>query len=88
MQMKTGNGHNIEIDRFLEDIKAVVRDGEELLKIGARGVRERAVSGAKTTDKAVREHPYQSIGIMFGLGVLVGILGYALCTRESEMEMD
>ena len=31
-------------------------------------------SGAKATDKVIREHPYQSIGVAFGIGVLIGVL--------------
>jgi ElaB/YqjD/DUF883 family membrane-anchored ribosome-binding protein len=35
---------------------------------------EKAVAGAKATNKIVHEHPYQAIGVGFGLGVLVGFL--------------
>lgn len=35
---------------------------------------EKAVAGAKATDKAIREHPYESIGIAFGIGLLLGVL--------------
>ncbi len=35
---------------------------------------EKAVAGAKATDKAIRDHPYQSIGIAFGGGALIGYL--------------
>jgi ElaB/YqjD/DUF883 family membrane-anchored ribosome-binding protein len=35
---------------------------------------EKAVAGAKVADRTVREHPYQSIGVAFGLGVLIGVL--------------
>jgi ElaB/YqjD/DUF883 family membrane-anchored ribosome-binding protein len=37
-------------------------------------VQERAVEGAKATDHVIREHPYQAIGIAFGLGALLGFL--------------
>ena len=37
-------------------------------------VKEHAVDGAKATDEAIREHPYQSIGIALGVGVLLGLL--------------
>ena len=37
-------------------------------------VREKAVDCAKATDGAVHEHPYQAIGIAFGVGALVGYL--------------
>ena len=37
-------------------------------------VEEKAVAGAKATDRVIREHPYQSLGIAFGAGVLIGLL--------------
>jgi ElaB/YqjD/DUF883 family membrane-anchored ribosome-binding protein len=37
-------------------------------------VREKAIEGAKQTDRVIREHPYESIGIAFGVGLLIGIL--------------
>jgi ElaB/YqjD/DUF883 family membrane-anchored ribosome-binding protein len=37
-------------------------------------VQEKAVAGAKATDEVIREHPYQAIGIAFGVGALVGFL--------------
>ena len=37
-------------------------------------VKEKAVEGAKATDEAVHEHPYQAIGIAFGVGALIGYL--------------
>ena len=42
-------------------------------------VQDRAIAGAKATDKAIRTHPYQSIGIAFGVGAL---LGYILSRRN------
>jgi ElaB/YqjD/DUF883 family membrane-anchored ribosome-binding protein len=35
---------------------------------------QKALEGAKATDKVIREHPYQSIGIALGLGILIGVL--------------
>lgn len=86
-------------EKLLEDVKQVVRDGEELLRAGAgelsekgkaararlsaalesaketgRKLQERTVAGAKATDRVIREHPYQSIGIAFGVGLLIGVL--------------
>lgn len=31
-------------------------------------------AAAKKTDTVIREHPYESIGMAFGLGLLVGVL--------------
>ena len=36
--------------------------------------REKAVEGVKAADEVVRDHPYQAIGIAFGVGALVGYL--------------
>src|SRR5881392_2324575 len=99
--METRSAEEIEgsTEKLLQDLKAVVRDGEELLKAGAqdlsergmaarerlaaalevaketrRKLQERAVNGARATDRIIREYPYQSIGIAFGAGMLVGLL--------------
>ena len=37
-------------------------------------VREKAVEGAKASDQAVHEHPYQAIAIGVGVGALIGYL--------------
>jgi len=39
-----------------------------------RKLQERTIAGAKATDRAIREHPYQSIGLAFGVGLLIGFL--------------
>jgi ElaB/YqjD/DUF883 family membrane-anchored ribosome-binding protein len=52
----------------------------ESAKAIAGNVRDKAVAGAKATDEAVREHPYQAIAIGVGVGVLVG---YLLARRSS-----
>jgi len=99
--MESRSAEEIEdsTEKLIRDLKAVVHDGEELLRAGARDLsergvaarerlaaalevaketrrrlQERAVNGARATDRIVHEHPYQSIGVDFGVGMLVGIL--------------
>ena len=36
--------------------------------------REKAAEGVKAADELVHEHPYQAIGIAFGVGALIGYL--------------
>lgn len=48
--------------------------GLELAKITGLRLSEKARKEAQAADKAVRSHPYQSIGIALGIGVLVGAL--------------
>ncbi len=43
-------------------------------KATGRRLEERAVSGAKAADKTIREHPYESMGVAFGIGLLIGVL--------------
>jgi ElaB/YqjD/DUF883 family membrane-anchored ribosome-binding protein len=88
MRTKAGNGNSVNIDQFLDDLRVVVKDGEELLKVGVSTAKERALAGAKTTDKAVRENPYQTIGIVFGLGVLIGVLSSGMFGRGDRFYED
>jgi ElaB/YqjD/DUF883 family membrane-anchored ribosome-binding protein len=46
----------------------------ESAKASYQRVQEKTVAAAKATDKTIRAHPYESIGIAFGLGLLVGVL--------------
>jgi ElaB/YqjD/DUF883 family membrane-anchored ribosome-binding protein len=41
--------------------------------------RAKVVEGAQAADDAVREHPYQAIGVAFGLGMLIGYLASRRC---------
>lgn len=38
------------------------------------GARTKVIAGAKCTDEAIRENPYQSMAIAAGVGILVGVL--------------
>ena len=58
------------------DIGTLVEQGREL----AGNVRNKAVTGAKATHKAVHEHPYKAIAIAMGVGALVG---FFLARRSS-----
>ncbi len=37
-------------------------------------LQQKAIERAKATDKIVRDHPYQAIGIAIGVGALLGLL--------------
>ena len=45
-------------------------------------VREQTVQGVQAADEAVREHPYQAIGIAFGIGAILGFLINSRCARN------
>jgi ElaB/YqjD/DUF883 family membrane-anchored ribosome-binding protein len=88
MRTKTGNGHKVDVEQFIDDLKVVVRDGEELLKASIGGLKQKAIARAKIGDETVRSHPYQSLGVVFGLGVLAGVLAAGLRKREAVMGED
>ncbi len=46
----------------------------EQLRTTAQRAKQRAIERAKTADKTVRDHPYQTIGAVAGLALLVGLL--------------
>ena len=50
-------------ERMVEQLKGMIQRAEE-----------KAVERAKAADKVIREHPYQTIGIAFGVGLLLGVL--------------
>ena len=47
-------------------------------------VRDKAVEGAKAADEAVRKHPYQAIGVAFGIGAFLGYLVMRRCSRSDD----
>jgi ElaB/YqjD/DUF883 family membrane-anchored ribosome-binding protein len=46
----------------------------EHAKASCQQMEEKAIAGARAADKIVRDHPYQSIGVAFGIGLLAGYL--------------
>jgi ElaB/YqjD/DUF883 family membrane-anchored ribosome-binding protein len=38
------------------------------------GAKKKVVAGAKCTDATIREHPYQSLAVALGVGIVVGAL--------------
>ncbi len=60
---KANEAGGIAAEKLVDDLKAVLQRAEE-----------KAVERAKAADKVIREHPYQTIALAFGLGLLIGIL--------------
>ena len=66
MSGEKGNGSN--------DMRARLSSAIESAKASYHRLEEKTVAGAKATDKVIRAHPYESLGIAFGMGLLVGVL--------------
>jgi ElaB/YqjD/DUF883 family membrane-anchored ribosome-binding protein len=46
----------------------------ELAKVAGRRLELKVKQGTNAADSVIRDHPYQSLGIAFGVGVLIGVL--------------
>jgi ElaB/YqjD/DUF883 family membrane-anchored ribosome-binding protein len=70
-------------EKVSEARKRLVAALDSAKEIAGR-VRDKAVEGAKAADGAVREHPYQAIGVAFGVGALLGYLVMRRCSRNGD----
>ena len=78
--LSTAAGESGEKGRAL---RAKLESAVEKAKALYERLEEKTVAAAKAADQTVREHPYQAIGIAFGLGVLIGVLA-ARCRRGGD----
>jgi len=88
MRTKTGNGQKVDLEKLLDDLKVVVRDGEQLLKVGANTFKERAMTAAQSTDRVVRENPYRTVAVVFGVGIAIGLIAMGFFRSGSDVEED
>jgi|SRR6187399_3251544 ElaB/YqjD/DUF883 family membrane-anchored ribosome-binding protein len=58
----------------LGDLRDRLSGALESAKDTCRRIEEKAIAGARAADETIREHPYESIGIAFGVGLLIGVL--------------
>lgn len=61
-------------DELTDQGKAAAGRLSQALDTAKVKVQEGTVAGAKATDRTIREHPYESLGVAFGLGVLIGVM--------------
>lgn len=58
----------------IDNLRARFSAAQERLAHLYEGTKKKVVAGARYTDEAIRENPYQAIAITLGVGVLVGVL--------------
>ncbi len=61
---------------FVDDLRTVVRDGEELLKTGFGRAKAGATAKAEAASRVVHSRPYESLALGFGLGIITGLILY------------
>ena len=76
----TANVADAKVVEARERLAAALEKGKEVYGC----VCEKAVAGAEAADQAVREHPYQAIGVAFGVGALLGYLATRRCSRNAD----
>lgn len=58
----------------LDNLHARLAQAQARLQEFYGTARQKIVDGAHTTDQAIRTHPYESVAVAVGLGILVGAL--------------
>ncbi len=56
------------------EVRARLAAAMESAKATVHRLEDKTIAAAKATDRVVREHPYESLGVAFGVGLLVGVL--------------
>jgi len=56
------------------DMRMRLSSAIDSAKASFHRLEEKTVAGAKATDRTIRKHPYESLGVAFGMGLLVGVL--------------
>ena len=62
------------VDESVTKKKQKLNDALESAKASAVQVEAKAAAGARVADQAIREHPYEAVGIALGVGLLIGVL--------------
>jgi ElaB/YqjD/DUF883 family membrane-anchored ribosome-binding protein len=61
-------------EKLMRDVRTLVQDTEDLMWDGCRTVGEHTLLAMQQADEAVRHYPTASVGVAFGIGVLLGLL--------------
>jgi ElaB/YqjD/DUF883 family membrane-anchored ribosome-binding protein len=56
------------------EVRARLTGAWETARGSIERVEAKVVAGAKAADQTIRKHPYESIGIALGVGLLIGVL--------------
>jgi ElaB/YqjD/DUF883 family membrane-anchored ribosome-binding protein len=62
------------LDEQAEELRQRLAHTVAMAKEACGRLQEKTKEVAKATDATIREHPYQSMGIALGVGVLIGVL--------------
>ncbi len=63
-----------EAGEKVKEIRRRLTVALESAKANYDQLQDKAVEATKATDRVIRDHPYESIGVAFGVGLLIGVL--------------
>lgn len=63
-----------EAGEKVKEVRSRLASALESAKATCEKLQDKTVQAAKATDQVIREHPYESIGVAFGVGLLIGVL--------------
>ncbi len=72
-------GHNISetslgSSETVNEARGRLAAAVEAAKATCVKLEQTTAAAAKATDQCIRQHPYETIGVAFGLGLLLGVL--------------
>ena len=68
--MNTLEREEERISKFTAKLETAIEGAKDTCK----RLEERAAAAARATDKVIKKHPYEAIGVALGLGLLIGVL--------------
>ena len=68
------NGVSSTSSQVVADLRERLENGLEKLNDLYGSAKERVVAGARRTDETIRSHPYESLAVALGVGVVIGAL--------------
>ena len=63
-----------EAGEKVKEVRSRLAAALESAKASCERLQDKTVEAAKATDRVIRDHPYESIGVAFGVGLLIGVL--------------
>jgi ElaB/YqjD/DUF883 family membrane-anchored ribosome-binding protein len=63
-----------DVSEKAKETRARLTAALERAKVTYRKWQDQTVAAAKKADVVIRDHPYESIGVAFGVGLLIGVL--------------
>lgn len=67
-----------EAGEKLKEVRQRLSKALESARTTCENLQDQTAETAKAADQAIRDHPYESMGVAFGVGVLIGLL---VCRR-------